>query len=355
MKLTLAENVRAFRKQRGLTQEQLAEVLGVTTGAVYKWEAGLSVPELDLIVEMADFFDSSVDALLGYRMKDNRMDAAMQRISTLCKSKDETALGEAEKALKKYPHSFKVVHNCAEVYLAFGAGDKARPRRALELLEQARLLISQNTNPEVSELTIYGEMATAYVMLGELEKGTELLKSHNANGIYSGAIGVGLAIFLDRPEEAVHFLSESLLHSISMLTDTVSGYAFVFCARGDYAAAREVISWGIRFLLGAKKEEQLCFLDKTHAELLALLAHAQAQGGMKKEARETLKEAAALARRFDANPNYGAEAIRFAEAPEELSIHDGLGATAEESIERLLHFLKNDKLFELWKEVIQYA
>ncbi|MDE5746393.1 MAG: helix-turn-helix domain-containing protein, partial [Acetatifactor sp.] len=37
MDLKLAENIRAFRKQRSLTQEQLAEVLGVTVGAVYKW------------------------------------------------------------------------------------------------------------------------------------------------------------------------------------------------------------------------------------------------------------------------------------------------------------------------------
>ena len=44
--LKLAENIRALRKQRNLTQEQLAEVLGVTVGAVYKWEAGLSLPEL---------------------------------------------------------------------------------------------------------------------------------------------------------------------------------------------------------------------------------------------------------------------------------------------------------------------
>ena len=37
METKLAENIRAFRKERSLTQEQLAEVLGVTTGAVYKW------------------------------------------------------------------------------------------------------------------------------------------------------------------------------------------------------------------------------------------------------------------------------------------------------------------------------
>ena len=38
MKLTLAENIRAFRKERRLTQEQFAEAMGVTVGSVYKWE-----------------------------------------------------------------------------------------------------------------------------------------------------------------------------------------------------------------------------------------------------------------------------------------------------------------------------
>ena len=49
MKPALSENIRSFRKQRKLTQEQLAEVLGVTTGAVYKWESGLSYPELGFV------------------------------------------------------------------------------------------------------------------------------------------------------------------------------------------------------------------------------------------------------------------------------------------------------------------
>ena len=61
MELALSENIRSHRRRRALTQEQLAEVLGVTTGAVYKWESGLSTPELGMILEMADFFDVSVD------------------------------------------------------------------------------------------------------------------------------------------------------------------------------------------------------------------------------------------------------------------------------------------------------
>ena len=73
MKIGLSENIHAFRKACAMTQEQLAEVLNVTVGAVYKWESGQSVPELGTIVELADLFDTSVDVLLGYEMKDNRL------------------------------------------------------------------------------------------------------------------------------------------------------------------------------------------------------------------------------------------------------------------------------------------
>ena len=45
----------------------------MTVGAVYKWEARLSQPELSMVMELADFFDTSVDVLLGYEMRDNRL------------------------------------------------------------------------------------------------------------------------------------------------------------------------------------------------------------------------------------------------------------------------------------------
>lgn len=101
MKLTLAENIRAFRKERRLTQDQLAEALGVTVGSVYKWESGQSIPELNMLVEIADFFDTSMDALLGYRMKDNDIAAVIQRMREYCRVRNPEALDEAEKVLKK--------------------------------------------------------------------------------------------------------------------------------------------------------------------------------------------------------------------------------------------------------------
>ena len=80
MEMPTGKTIQTLRRQKGLTQEQLAEVMGVTVGAVYKWEAKLSQPELQMIVELADFFDTSVDALIGYTIKDNRRDATLARL-----------------------------------------------------------------------------------------------------------------------------------------------------------------------------------------------------------------------------------------------------------------------------------
>ena len=136
METKLAENIRTFRKERALTQEQLAEVLGVTVGAVYKWEAKLSQPELTMIMTMADFFDTSVDVLLGYEMKDNRLQSTVDRLKKYYHDKDREGLREAEKALKKYPNDFNVVYSSATLYRLFGfeGREKALLRRSLEPL-----------------------------------------------------------------------------------------------------------------------------------------------------------------------------------------------------------------------------
>ena len=161
MEISLAENIRRFRRERRLTQEQLAETLGVTAGAVYKWEAALSLPEITTLTELADFFDCSVDVLLGYGVKDNRIDATVKRLRRCRIEKDEAGLSECEKALKKYPNSFEVVYASAQLYCRFGVsqGDKAKLERALEVLSDAVLLLPQNTDPKIGESTLYGEMA----------------------------------------------------------------------------------------------------------------------------------------------------------------------------------------------------
>ena len=59
------ENLKNLRKQKGLSQEELAERLHIVRQTVSKWEKGLSVPDADFLIRIAEIFETSVSTLLG--------------------------------------------------------------------------------------------------------------------------------------------------------------------------------------------------------------------------------------------------------------------------------------------------
>ena len=61
----LSENIKRLRKARGLSQEELAERLKVVRQTVSKWEQGLSVPDADMLIRIAQVLDTRVSILLG--------------------------------------------------------------------------------------------------------------------------------------------------------------------------------------------------------------------------------------------------------------------------------------------------
>ncbi len=63
--IKIQEQIAFLRKQKGLTQEELAKALGVTNQAVSKWESGQCCPDIQLLPELAKYFEVSVDELLG--------------------------------------------------------------------------------------------------------------------------------------------------------------------------------------------------------------------------------------------------------------------------------------------------
>ena len=101
MEIRLGERIRNLRKKAGLTQEQLAETLGVTAGAVYKWESGRAMPELEMLVELGRFFEVSVDALLDYGWETMSMGRAVEQLSGYIVRKElEEGMRYAERRCK---------------------------------------------------------------------------------------------------------------------------------------------------------------------------------------------------------------------------------------------------------------
>ena len=63
--MRIGEQIKNYRKTAGLTQEQVANYLGVSTPAVNKWEKGLSVPDSSMLIILANELDTTVSELLG--------------------------------------------------------------------------------------------------------------------------------------------------------------------------------------------------------------------------------------------------------------------------------------------------
>lgn len=352
MEMKLSENIRTQRKARGLTQEQLAEVLGVTVGAVHKWEVGLSTPELPLIVEMADFFDTSVDALLGYALKDNRLKAVEGRLWQYHKEKNREGLAEVEKALKKYPNAFGIAHAGATLYHGIGmeAKDPAMLRRALELYEMARLLLPQNRDTAISDQTLCASIGAVYFALGEREKGLQLLMEQNADDLYSALIGTVLANEMGRPEEALPYLSKGMIRIVYELIYAVMGYAKLYAGRRDPKSGIALLEWGIQTLQGLKASNAPDYLDKICAVFFAHLAGFQLDSGDRSASARSLRHAVDLSRRFDAAPDTSTLNLRFILEGDN-PFYDQLGMTAAEAVENTLRGIGSDALWTILREL----
>lgn len=354
--MKLAENIRSFRKDRGLTQEQLAEALGVTMGAVYKWENKLSTPEIRLIIEMADLFETSVDVLLGYELRNNDRESLVKRLQGYIRDKNAPeALLEAEKALKKYPNDFYIVYFSADLYEVRGTSvkNKAWIERAIELFTHACRLSGQNTSDKISLLSIQIKIAELHLILGEHEKGIDLLKRNNPCYLNNVKIGRELAVNGKDPDEALPYLSIALIDSVSRLVGVVNGYANLYARVEDYDSAIAILQWLLNLLPGLTYPGKTCFYEKVQATHYVACGEMYWNKGDRDGAKSSLVKARAIAVHFDSAPNYQGNSVRWTAQDYDATIYDDFGPTAMEAIKKQILEADGDipGFQALWEEV----
>ena len=87
----LSENLQVLRKAKGLSQEELAEQIHVVRQTVSKWEKGLSVPDADLLIRLAEALGTSVSGLLGDTVTPEETPEIQQLSEKLARLNEELA------------------------------------------------------------------------------------------------------------------------------------------------------------------------------------------------------------------------------------------------------------------------
>ena len=360
MRVKLSENIKKFRKERKMTQEQLAETMGVSVGAVYKWESNQSTPDINLILEMADLFNTSTDVLLGYEWRNNNAASSLDRIRALLLEKNyEEATMEAEKALKSYPNHFDIVYQSALLYLELGEDSKHSEvnNRAIELLNHACELIAQNQDDTISEVSIRTQIAKAHLMLNNTEAALQILKKYNACGVNNAMIGMVLGDFLHDADEAEKYLGKAFAAFADDINSIMVGYANVFFQRKNYDAAIDCFLWLRTVLRGIQSQSELTWFDKYDCVILETIAECYCFKGEFENARKYLREAVSKAVRYDlAEPGEISDMKFFSTLNiEKQPKYDLYGKTAMECLTRRMQPEDEGvpQLWQLWLEVKQ--
>lgn len=113
MNFKIGENIRRLRKQRNISQEVLAQYLGVSFQAVSKWENGDNLPDLTMIPAIASFFEVSTDELFDFdRLKtEEKIQQACWDIAKIRYDDPEKAEKMLRDLLKQYPGNEVILNN----------------------------------------------------------------------------------------------------------------------------------------------------------------------------------------------------------------------------------------------------
>ena len=340
MENRLAENIRKYRKELGLNQEDLAERLGITLGTVSKWERGISEPDLQYIMDLAELFHVSVDVMIGFTMRGNNADKEAERISTLENEAplEETA-AEYDRALMKFPNHFDIVYGAAKCYMQIGVVYKREPelRRAIELLRHAIELFSQNKDPELNELDLSNDIAQCYAALKEYRRAIEEYKKNNVCGINDAEIGLLLTENEKNPREGIKYIERAFLNQIGATITSMSGFIIYYRDTGNTDRVIQTVEWMLEYLKSLKEDpKEKCYLDKMICLHYFLLAIGMDMTGREQKAEDNLVNAVRMARAFDEQPVYTLDNILFAEKAKESTVYDNAGPTAMESLVRTM-------------------
>ncbi|MBP5491617.1 MAG: helix-turn-helix transcriptional regulator [Clostridiales bacterium] len=355
MELKLAENIRRLRKEKPMTQEALADALGVTVGAVYKWEADLSTPELPMLVKLAELFDTSVDTLIGYESTDNSKQVIIDRIYGYSAKKDRKAIEEADLALAKYPNDYWVVLAAANIYSNFGVEEKpknkAMIRKAIALFEKAARIVPHDADPKYGKLAALGSSATLYYFIDEKDKALTMLKKHNEAGIFDARIVAMMTMNGDTSDNCQWRIVDSFWRTCSDIFNTSNALLLFYKNRGELERIKTLARWSIEYVTSIRKNDDPCFLDKMIASFTMAESYAYFKGGDPDKALNLMKKAKEIGDRFDQAPNYGTDIIKLFDNKSEGTLVDVLGKTAHESIENLLEIIGDKKFSSAWRNL----
>ena len=176
MILKIGEKIKESRYEKGLTQEEIGSLIGVSAQSVSKWERGEGYPDIEILPSLANYFGISIDELLGADADSKKYD----EINSLWAENNKNGLHKEnivlmKQALKTFPNDALLLVQLSTSLEKAGTTDEEKAAFLRESIAVQEQIIKYCDDCEVRGATMYN-ICFAYLKNGEREKALEQAK-----------------------------------------------------------------------------------------------------------------------------------------------------------------------------------
>lgn len=196
MQVNIGKRIRDLRQKLGKTQNDVAEVLGMSPQAVSRWESGITYPDLELIPVIANYFGVTIDNLFGYQSeRENKIEAILKEVHELSEYDNgvdvniEKCLTHLRNGLAEFPGNERLMYELASVlsnagwvrigehihydnegYLVHTVETNSANEYWQESIKLFETLIAESKDPTILNDSSFS-LTLLYTNLGQYEKG----------------------------------------------------------------------------------------------------------------------------------------------------------------------------------------
>ena len=218
--MSIGSTIKRLRREKDITQEQLAEYLGITSRAISQWECDRTAPDISQIPALCHVFDVSSDVLLGIDIEKNnqKIQKYLDEAQNLCcQGKWEEYTAILREANKKFPRDYKIMHTLADAMV--NEYSRKGIKEYDEVFTLCNRILSECTDSKIRYETME-TLGIAYGYAGKkdemLQLAKEMPRTHFSYENFMVYRWKGTDGFKER-QEYMHFLIHELLSMIDCL------------------------------------------------------------------------------------------------------------------------------------------
>lgn len=242
--MKIGKVIRENRKKQKLTQEDVANFLGVSAPAVNKWENGISYPDITLLAPLARLLKTDVDTLLSFHedLTDQEIEQIVEPImEDIEKLGFERTVGKYQKVINEYSGCIKLVFNVAVKLNMFLAVQEEGVREKGRKQIDAWLELAADSKEPVLADAAAGLLCNRAIQDGDFDRAQNIIDRMYEPGMDKRALQANL-YFAQGREEQVYEIYESMVYrEAADLSTTLQQLVELRCRNGEFEKAQFLI------------------------------------------------------------------------------------------------------------------